>query len=96
VLLEVRKRHEFLGTRVISHQAGCLELNTGSLCCVRIKAHVQTDHTKPMQFHVRELYCGGRGQEGAMETKGEKRKRERVGSSRGSAFYLGCDITALW
>ena len=30
-----------------------------------IKAHVQTDHIRPMQFHMREVYCGGSGQKGA-------------------------------
>ena len=53
------------------------------------EARVQTDHTRPIQFHVREVYCGGRGQKVVAKMKGEK--EQRLG---GSAFYLGCDVTA--
>lgn len=46
-------------------------------CCNRTVALVPTDHTSPMQFHVREAY-GGRGEckRGVTEMKGEKRERQ--------------------
>lgn len=58
--------------------------------CVRNVAGFWTDHARSVQFQVREVYCGGKGQKGAKEMKGEKRDRR----SRGSAFYLGCDVAA--
>ena len=36
---------------------------------------------------------GGQGEKGAPETKGEKREKRGEGQE-GSAFYLGCDVTA--
>lgn len=41
---------------------------------------IRTDHTRPVQFHVRVVHCRGRGVErstGAMETKWEKREKGR-------------------
>lgn len=43
-------------------------------CCDRVVARICTDHTRPMQYHVREAYCGGRGQKEAIETKAEMRE----------------------
>ena len=62
-------------------------------CCVRISSHIWTDHTRPIQFDVRELYCGKMVQKEVTETKGEKREK-RGHRSRGSTFYLGYDVTA--
>lgn len=41
-------------------------------CYVRNVAHVPTDHTGPIQFHMRDK---GSGAQGATEMKKEKRKR---------------------
>lgn len=60
--------------------------------CDGILVHIQTEHTRPVQFHMRKVYCEGRGQKGARETKGERREKEEGGGQEGSVFYLGCDL----
>jgi len=35
-----------------------------------------------MQLHIREVYCGGRGQKGVTEIKGEKREKKGQRSGR--------------
>jgi len=64
-------------------QSSCLH------CRDRIAAPIRTDHTRPRQFLMREVYCRGRGPKGVMETKGERERRSSEGQE-GSAFYLGC------
>lgn len=62
----------------------------GSGCC-RISALVQTDHTRPMQFHVGEVYWGLWRQKGERE-----RERKKTGKRTGRVCFLfNCDVTAL-
>lgn len=50
------------------------------------------DHTKPIQFHVAEVYWG-EGTRGK-ETKGNRKRGTKGGKDQErSAFYLGRDIT---
>jgi hypothetical protein len=44
-------------------------------CCVRSTAHVWTDHARPVRFHVREIYCGGKREKGDDEDKVRKREK---------------------
>lgn len=50
----------------------------GSGCC-RISALVQTDHTRPMQFHVGEVYWGLWRQKGEREREEEDGEKDRKG-----------------
>lgn len=45
---------------------------------VRKVAPVRTDNNRPVQFHMREVYCGGREQKRVTETKGRKERKESV------------------
>lgn len=51
-------------------------------------AYVQTDHTRPIQFHMG--FIVGEGDKGSNEDKGKERVR-----GRGFAFYLDCDVARL-
>jgi hypothetical protein len=53
-----------------------INLKPGSGCCVRIVAY-QTDHTRPAQFHRREVYCGGRTKGGDEDEEGKRAKVRR-------------------
>lgn len=55
--------------------------------CAGISAFVRTDPTRPMQFHVREVYCVCVGGVGGLQIGGDRdegRKERRKQSSRGS------------
>lgn len=49
-------------------------------CCVRNSAPVCTDHTRPGQFHLREVYCRGAwSKAGGDRGEGGKERREQEG-----------------
>lgn len=73
-------------TNVILSSIGCggnvPQHKCSSTCSDRIVARVQTGHTRSMQFHVREVYCG----EWVTESKGTKGKEEGMKVRKGLPF----------
>jgi hypothetical protein len=47
------------------------------VCYVRNTAHVQTDHTRPVQFYLREVYYGRKGAKGGGGDKGGRRRENK-------------------
>ena len=62
-------------------------------CCVEIPAHIKSDHIRPIQFYMAEVYYGEGVGEGGYGDKEEKREEKRGEGQEGSTFYLCCDVT---